>query len=129
MLIETWFTFGLFDAAIATMKNIIKSKVCNMALNLKKKKLKNFLLISFVCVCGWGEVLIIINNGISFYVKIFVLYMDFVLDESYTRSMISIRTGSGFDQNVKSLICIINNTLYYILLVVFELGPYVWHEQ
>ena len=80
-------------------------------------------------MCGWGEVLIIINNGISFYVKIFVLYMDFVLDESYTRSMISVRTGSGFDQNVKSLICIINNTLYYILLVVFELGPYVWHEQ
>ena len=80
-------------------------------------------------MCGWGEVLIIINNGISFYVKIFVLYMDFVLDESYTQTMISVLTGSGFHQNVKSLICIINNTLYYILLVVFELGPYVWHEQ
>ena len=80
-------------------------------------------------MCGRGEVLIIINNGISFYIKIFVLYMDFVLDESYTQSMISVLIGSGFHQNVKSLICIINNTLYYILLVVFELGPYVWHEQ
>ena len=52
MLIETWFTFGLFDAAIATMKNIIKSKVCNMALNLKEKKIKK-LFINFLCVCVW----------------------------------------------------------------------------
>ena len=67
--------------------------------------------------------------GISFYIKIFFLYVDFILDESNTGSRISILTGNGFHQNVKSLICIINNTLYYILLVVLELGPYVWHEQ
>ena len=63
--------------------------------------------------------------GISFYIKIFFLYVDFILDESNTGSRISILTGNGFHQNVKSLICIINNTLYYILLVVLELGPYV----
>lgn len=80
MLIETWFTFGLFDAAIATMKNIIKSKVCNMALNLKKKKLKNFLLISFVCVWGWGEVLIIIKMGFPFMLRyLFFTWISFLM--------------------------------------------------
>ena len=40
--------------------------------------------------------LLIINNEISFYIKIFILYVDLMLDESYTLSRISIPTYNGF---------------------------------
>ena len=48
-----------------------------------------------------------------FYINIFIHYVVFMLDESYTLSRISISTGNGFHQKVISLICKIP-LLYFV---------------
>ena len=43
--------------------------------------------------------------GLSLFLKLVVLYVDFKLDESYTPSKISIRSGDGFHNlKVSSLV-------------------------
>ena len=53
------------------------------------------------------------GDEISFYINIFIHYVDFMLNESYTLSRISISTSNGFHQKVISLIFIIT-LLYFV---------------
>ena len=53
------------------------------------------------------------GDEISFYINIFIHYVDFMLNESYILSRISISTRNGFHQKVISLICIIP-LLYFV---------------